>query len=108
MSFKAKIEELQENQGRLACGLAEWKAQAEQELRMRQQAEEEMNRLKTTTEKLQRDKQQLEQQVQELALLADHFRSSTLKCYQGVCNVLPILEEMTREGLGGNLVQQQS
>jgi hypothetical protein len=78
LSFTTTIEDLQTDNAKLANGLNQWKDQVAKESKLKELAEDEVNRLKIRMQAAEMHNQQLQQEVQRLVLVADHFRSITL------------------------------
>jgi hypothetical protein len=84
LSFTARIEDLQTENGKLSNQLNQWRDQAAKESELKKLAEEHASRLKI-------DNQQL-QQVQKLALVADYLRSAIIRSSREVNRVLEKLK----------------
>ncbi len=83
--YKNKISE--EENSKLSQELYEWRDKATAESEHRQLTKEEIRRLYKT-------RQQLQDQVQDYAVIINYLRSIISKCAQELDRVLPILEEL--------------
>ncbi|KAI9860586.1 MAG: hypothetical protein M1813_006010 [Trichoglossum hirsutum] len=92
LSFTTTIEDLQADNAKLANGLNQWKDQVAKESKLKELAEEEVNRLRIRMQAAEMHNQQLQQEVQRLVLVADHFRSITIKSSEEVNSVLEKLK----------------
>ena len=92
LSFTMTIEDLQADNAKLANGLNQWKDQVAKESSLKELAEEEVNRLKIRMQAVEMHNQQLQQEVQRLVLVADHFRSITIRSSEEVNGVLEKLK----------------
>jgi hypothetical protein len=84
-SFTARIEDLQIENAKLSDQLNQWRDQVVKESESKRLAEEHASRLKA-------DNQELQQEVQKLVLVADHFRGITIKSSRQVMRVLEKLK----------------
>jgi hypothetical protein len=91
-SFTTAIEDLQADNVKLADRLNQWKDQVAKESNLKELAEEEVNRLKIRMQAAEMHNQQLQQEVQRLVLVADHFRSITIRSSEEVSGVLEKLK----------------
>lgn len=89
LSFSVKIDQLQEENGRLAEELKKWKDRADIELRRREEVEEELNQFKEINH-------QLEEDVQNNAREGDDLRGTLSWCMDRVGAVLPVLQELQK------------
>ena len=87
ISFRAKIDQLKEENARFLEELHEWREKATIESELRQIAEGQVRQLHSTH-------QQLQEQVQSYAVTAEYLRGRVSKCSQGLDKVLPMLEEL--------------
>jgi Skp family chaperone for outer membrane proteins len=85
LSFTVRINNLQTENTELNNQLNEWKNQAVRESELRKLAEEQASRLKI-------DNQQLQQDVQNLALMADYLRGIIIRSSQEINRVLEKLK----------------
>lgn len=92
LSFTTTIEDLQVDNAKLANRLNQWKDQVAKESKLKELAEEEVNRLKIKMQAAEMHNQQLQQEVQRLVLVADHFRSTTIRSTEEVNGVLEKLK----------------
>ena len=76
---------MQTENAELSNELDQWRNQAVKESELKRLAEEQASQLKT-------DNQQLQQEVQKLALVADHLRGITIRSSQEVGRVLEKLK----------------
>jgi DNA repair exonuclease SbcCD ATPase subunit len=97
VSFTTKIDELQRDIEGLAYELSKWKNQAVLEFEIRRQAEEEVSQLKASSREALSDNAKLEQHIQEWKLIAEKYRSATVKFREGVRQTIAILGELNSE-----------
>jgi len=100
-SFTTAIEDLQADNVELADRLNQWKDQVAKESNLKELAEEEVNRLKIRMQAAEMHNQQLQQEVQRLVLVADHFRSITIRSSEEVNGVLEKLKFELCSSSGG-------
>jgi hypothetical protein len=101
LSFTTTIENLQADNAKLANGLNRWKDRVAKESKLKELAEEEANRLKIRMQAAEMHNQQLQQEVQRLVLVADHFRSITIRSSEKVNGVLEKLKFELHSSSGG-------
>jgi DNA repair exonuclease SbcCD ATPase subunit len=101
LSFTMTIEDLQGDNAKLANGLSQWKNQVAKESKLKELAEEEVNRLKIRIQAIEMHNQQLQQEVQRLVLVVDHFRSITIRSTKEVNGVLEKLKFELHSSSGG-------
>lgn len=87
MSFSAKIDELRGENVKLERELKQWRDQAAEESRLRQQSEEELNQLKIVYEILQKD-------FQKSVAMVGCFKSDIYKYTEIVNRIMPLIEEL--------------
>ncbi|KAI9764361.1 MAG: hypothetical protein M1840_008499 [Geoglossum simile] len=92
LSFTTTIEDLQADNATLANRLNQWRDQVAKESNLKKLAEEEVNRLKIRMQAAEMHNQQLQQEVQRLVLVADHFRSITIRSSEEVNRILEKLK----------------
>ncbi|KAI9863556.1 MAG: hypothetical protein M1813_003579 [Trichoglossum hirsutum] len=85
LSFTMKIQDLQTENTELNNQLDKWRNQAVRESEFKRLAEDQASRLKA-------DNQQLQQEVQKLAAMADHLRGIAIRSSQEAGRVLEQLE----------------
>ena len=92
---------MQADNVKLADRLNQWKDQVAKESNLKELAEEEVNRLKIRMQAAEMHNQQLQQEVQRLVLVADHFRSITIRSSEEVNGVLEKLKFELRSSSSG-------
>jgi hypothetical protein len=90
VSFSTKIDELRGENAKLEQELKQWRDQATEESRLRQQSEEELNKLKIAYQILQQD-------FQKSVVMAGCFKSDIYKSTGIVNRIMPLLEELSAD-----------
>lgn len=97
VSFAAKIDELHQDNIRLARDISKWKDEAAMESERRRIAEFEASQLKVTIQQLQMDNQKLEKHISEWKLIAGESKSSAVKYCREMNKIFTALEEVKSE-----------
>jgi len=97
VSFVAKMNELQQDNIRLAREISNWEDGAALDSEWRRTAEYEVSQLKTTIQQLQMDNKKLEYHISEWKRIAEESESNAVKYYSGMNKIFTTLEEVKLE-----------
>lgn len=97
VSFVAKIDELHQDNVRLAHEISKWEHGVAIESERRRTAEREISQLKSTIHQLQMDNEKLEKYISEWKLIAEESKSNADKYCREMNKIFTALEEVKLE-----------